>query len=107
MTEPLFTAFLTVFDTLIGLYIWVVIVAVAVSWLIAFGVINTRSNDLARQFVNILDRLTDPVFRRIRKIVPPIAGLDLSPLILILALEVIKILVDGYVYKLYAWSVGA
>ena len=104
MTAPLLDAFLTVFTTLINLYIWVVIAAVAVSWLIAFGILNTRNNDLARQLVNILDRLTDPVFRRVRKIIPPIAGLDLSPMIVVLILVVIRILVVGYVSKLYVWA---
>ena len=74
---------------IIDLYVWVVIAAVVVSWLIAFGVINLH-NQLARQFVHILEVLTEPLLRRIRRIVPPIGGLDLSPLILILALYFIR-----------------
>jgi len=73
----------------IDIYVWVVIAAVVVSWLIAFGVINLH-NQLARQIVQTLELLTEPLLRRIRKIVPPIGGLDLSPLILILGLYFIR-----------------
>lgn len=74
---------------IIDIYVWVVIAAVIVSWLIAFGVINLH-NQLARQIVHILEVLTEPLLRRIRRIVPPIGGLDLSPLILILGLYFIR-----------------
>lgn len=74
---------------IIDIYVWVVIAAVVVSWLIAFGVINLY-NQTARQIVHILEVLTEPFLRRIRRIVPPIGGLDLSPLILILILYFIR-----------------
>ena len=74
---------------LLNLYWWVVIIAVIVSWLIAFNVINTYNN-FVRSLLRALAALTEPVFRRIRKVVPPIGGLDLSPLILILALYFIR-----------------
>jgi YggT family protein len=74
---------------IIDIYVWVVIAAVVVSWLIAFGVINLY-NQTARQIVHILEVLTEPLLRRIRRIVPPIGGLDLSPLILILLLYFIR-----------------
>lgn len=73
----------------IDLYVWVVIAAVVVSWLIAFGVINLYNN-FARQVVHILESLTEPLLRRIRRIVPPIGGLDISPLILILLLYFVR-----------------
>jgi YggT family protein len=74
---------------IIDIYVWVVIAAVVVSWLIAFGVINLY-NQTARQIVHILEVLTEPLLRRIRRIVPPIGGLDLSPLILILLLYFVR-----------------
>jgi YggT family protein len=74
---------------IIDIYVWVVIAAVVVSWLIAFGVINLY-NQTARQIVHILEVLTEPFLRRIRRIVPPIGGLDLSPLILILLLYFVR-----------------
>ncbi len=66
----------------LNLYWWVVIAAVIVSWLTAFNVINV-SNNLVRSLLRILFALTEPVFRKIRKVIPPIAGLDLSPLIVL------------------------
>lgn len=71
------------------LYIYVVVAAVIVSWLIAFGVINMR-NDFVRGAVRVLDALTEPVFRQIRRVIPPIGGLDLSPLVVVLVLSAIN-----------------
>ena len=64
----------------LNLYWWVVIIAVIVSWLIAFNVINTYNN-FVRSALHILSALTEPVFRRVRKFLPPMGGLDLSPII--------------------------
>ncbi len=62
------------------IYKWIVIAAVIVSWLTAFNVINVHNN-LVRTLLRILMALTEPVFRIIRKVIPPISGLDLSPII--------------------------
>ncbi|HSZ73587.1 MAG TPA: YggT family protein [Rhizomicrobium sp.] len=77
---------------LIDVYVWVVIVAVVASWLIAFGVVNLH-NQFVRRVVQIIDALTEPVFRQVRRIVPPIGGLDLSPLIVIFGLYFIRYLI--------------
>jgi YggT family protein len=69
-----------------------------VSWLVAFGVLNTY-NQFARSLIRALDALTEPVFRQIRRIIPPLGGLDLSPLIVIIALQALKMLVNGYAYQ--------
>jgi YggT family protein len=70
---------------LLDLYWWVVVIAVVVSWLVAFGVLNTY-NQFARAIVRALAALTEPVFRQIRRVIPPIGGLDLSPLIVLIAI---------------------
>src|SRR5438874_4295142 len=70
---------------LLDLYWWVVIIAVVVSWLIVFNVINTR-NDFVRGLLRGLEALTEPVFRRIRAVLPPMGGLDLSPLVVLVAI---------------------
>ena len=67
----------------LNLYWWVVVAAVIVSWLIAFNVINTHNN-LVRSLLRVLYTLTEPVFRQIRRVIPSIAGLDLSPLIVLI-----------------------
>jgi YggT family protein len=65
---------------LLEIYKWIVIAAVIVSWLIVFNVINTY-NGFVRSLLHMLSALTEPVFRRIRKFLPPMGGLDLSPII--------------------------
>ena len=80
---------LGIIDQIIGLYIYVVFAAVIASWLIAFNVINVR-NEFVRSIVRFIDALTDPVFRLIRRVVPPISGLDLSPLVVLVVLWAIQ-----------------
>ena len=65
------------------IYKWIVLAAVIVSRLTAFNVINAHNN-FVRTLLRILLALTEPVFRQIRRIVPPISGLDLSPIIVFL-----------------------
>ena len=62
------------------IYKWIVIAAVIVSWLTAFNVIN-QHNQFVRTLLRILIALTEPVFRPIRKVIPAVGGLDLSPII--------------------------
>jgi YggT family protein len=81
-------------DGLIWFYSIVVIAAVIVSWLVAFGVLDLR-NRWARQFVQVLDAVTEPVFRRVRRIVPALGGLDLSPIIVLIGLELMRIALES------------
>lgn len=68
---------------------WIIIVQAILSWLIAFNVINTH-NDFVRQIWGTLDRMTEPMYRPIRKILPDFGGLDLSPLVVLVALAIIE-----------------
>ncbi|HEY5346902.1 MAG TPA: YggT family protein [Rhizomicrobium sp.] len=77
---------------LLDIYSWVVIVAVVVSWLIAFNVINLH-NQIVRQIVRVVDVLTEPVFRQVRRIVPSIGGLDFSPIIVLFAIWFLEYLI--------------
>ncbi|HEY6578210.1 MAG TPA: YggT family protein [Rhizomicrobium sp.] len=97
MLAPLVVTLLWLFNTLVELYIIIIIAAVVVSWLVAFGVLNTY-NPFARSVVRMLDALTEPVFRQVRRIIPPLGGLDLSPLIVLIALQALRMLVNGYAY---------
>ena len=67
------------------IYKWIVIAAVIVSWLTAFNVINVH-NDLVRAILRSLLALTEPVFRQIRRVIPPVGGFDLSPIIVFIAI---------------------
>ncbi len=80
---------------LISLYTWIIVIAVVVSWLVAFGVINVH-NHIARSIVQGLAAITEPVFRQVRRIIPSIGGLDLSPLIVLIALQFLSYLITYY-----------
>jgi YggT family protein len=69
----------------ISLYIWVIIIGAILSWLIAFDVVNRR-NRAVFTIADSLYRLTEPALRPIRKVLPDLGGLDISPVILILGL---------------------
>lgn len=66
---------------------WIIVVQAILSWLIAFNVINTH-NDFVRQVWQSLEKMTDPIYRPIRKILPDFGGLDLSPLVVLVGLAV-------------------
>jgi YggT family protein len=68
---------------LLELYKWVIIATVIVSWLIAFNVINIHNN-FVRSMVRVLNALTEPVLAPIRRMIPPVGGLDLSPIVVFL-----------------------
>jgi YggT family protein len=89
-----------VIDQVINLYIWVIIAAVIASWLIAFGVVNVR-NEAVRFILQALNALTEPVFRQVRRIIPPIGGLDLSPLVVLIALSAIQYFIDRAFVNMY------
>jgi YggT family protein len=72
-------------DTVLELYIWVIIASVVLSWLVAFNVINTR-NAFVYQIGDFLHRVTEPALRPIRNMMPNLGGIDISPMILILLL---------------------
>lgn len=65
---------------ILEIYKWVVVAAVIVSWLTAFNVINSHNN-FVRTVLRILLALTEPVFRPIRRVLPAVGGLDLSPIV--------------------------
>jgi YggT family protein len=75
--------------TVIDIYMWVVIVGVVLSWLVHFRVVNT-ANRFVFMVGDFIYRITEPVLRPIRNILPNLGGIDLSPVVLILALFFVK-----------------
>jgi YggT family protein len=77
---------------ILDIYWWVLIIAVVCSWLVSFGVIN-RYNHIARTVLAILFSLTEPVLRPIRRVIPPIGGLDFSPIVALLGVSALQYLI--------------
>ena len=91
-------AVITLIDAILQIYTWIVIIYVIMTWLVQFNVMNMR-NQFVAMIGNVLHRLTEPVLRPIRKIMPNLGGLDISPVVLLLLLFFIRnlIVVDvGY-----------
>ena len=79
---------------IIQIYIAIIVIQVAVTWLIAFDVINPN-NEQAQNLMGALRKATDPVYKPIKKYVPPIGGIDITPIIVIILLMVLEhILID-------------
>ena len=90
----MFYALFGIVDMILQILVWIIIVQVILSWLVAFNVINTSSN-FVRTVLDALDRLTTPLYRPIRKIMPDFGGIDFSPIVLILAIQILRRLNQG------------
>jgi len=84
-------------DKVIDIYTWIVIASAIMSWLVAFGVVNVRNNFI-RMMVDFLYRITEPALRPIRRIMPNLGGVDISPVILLLGLFFLRSLLWEYVW---------
>lgn len=80
----------------IQLYIWIVIIGAVLSWLIAFNVINTQ-NRFVYTVVDIIYRVTEPALAPLRRILPDLGGIDISPVVLLLLLY----FVQNLIWELY------
>lgn len=82
-------------DMVLNLYMWLLIASAILSWLVAFNVINTR-NRFVYAVGDFLYRITEPVLRPIRRVLPNFGGIDLSPVVLILLLIFVRNLLWEY-----------
>jgi len=84
-------------DSVISIYLWIIIINAILSWLVAFNILNTQN----RFVFSVLDttyKLTDPVLNKIRRFIPMFGSIDISPIILILALMFLR----NLVFELFA-----
>jgi YggT family protein len=79
-------------DYLLWILLWIIIIQAILSWLIAFNVINTH-NDFVRQLLYALNRMTEPLYRPIRRIMPDFGMLDFSPLVVLLVIQILRSIV--------------
>ena len=79
-------------DSIITIYLWIIIINAILSWLVAFNILNTQN----RFVFSVLDttyKLTDPVLNKIRRFIPTFGSIDISPIILILILMFLRNLI--------------
>jgi len=79
------------------IFIWLLIAAAVLSWLVAFNVVNTR-NQVVAMLLDFLYRLTEPLLRPIRLMLPNLGGIDVSPVILILLILLLENVIIRYIY---------
>ncbi len=91
--------FLWLLLTILDIYFWFLIVNVILSWLVAFNVVN-RSNRFVATLGEFLYRITDPVLAPLRRVLPNLGGIDISPLIVIIAIQFLQQLLIRY------WPLG-
>ena len=89
-------AVLDIVIIVLDLYVWLLIASAILSWLIAFNVVNTRNQFIA-VVSEFLYRITEPVLRPIRSVVPTFGGLDISPIIVILLIMLIQKVIAYYI----------
>lgn len=89
--------FIDLFAALLGLYGWAVLLEIILHWLIYFNVVN-RFNPFVARLSEILYRLTYPVLSRIRRVIPPFSGIDLSPIFLFLLIRFLINVLYTYFY---------
>ena len=89
-------AILDIVLIVLDLYVWLLIAAAILSWLIAFNVVNTR-NQFVASVAEFLYRITEPVLAPIRRMLPSLGGLDLSPIVLILIIMFLQKVIAYYI----------
>ena len=84
-------------DSIITIYLWIIIINALLSWLVAFKILNTQ-NRFVYSVLEVTYKLTDPALNRIRKFLPTFGSIDISPIILILALMFLR----NIVFEIFA-----
>ncbi len=97
MGNPFLWLILTVLD----IYFWIVIAWVVASWLIAFNIINPH-NPVVNQILYALSRLVEPALRPIRRFLPDLGGIDISPMVLLIGIIFLQQLIVWGWFRLFA-----
>ncbi|HTV33239.1 MAG TPA: YggT family protein [Methylocella sp.] len=90
-------ALLEVVLLVLQLYVYVIIAAAILSWLVAFNVVN-RYNEVVRSVWNFVTAVTEPLLNPIRNVIPSFGGIDISPVILLLGIFFIQRIIEEYIY---------
>jgi YggT family protein len=93
-------ALVDIADLLLSIVTWIIIIQVVLSWLFAFNVLNTSSSGV-RTLAVAIDRVTAPLYRPVRRLLPDFGGIDFSPLVILILIQVVKKLLAGVVMQYY------
>jgi YggT family protein len=91
-------ALLSTLSLILNLVWWVFLIMIIMSWLISFNVINTRNQFVATVW-RILNQITEPILKPIRRIIPPVGGLDLSPIVVFVIIFFLQQLIANYAFQ--------
>ena len=92
-------ALIILVDQIVNLYIWTMLAYIIITWLIAFRIINPWQ-PIVRMAMDFLGRIHEPLMGRVRRFLPDLGGIDLSPILLLLAVQFLRNLVIGFLAKL-------
>ena len=93
-------ALVDIADLLLSVLTWIIIIQVILIWLLAFNVLNVSSGGV-RAFVLALDRITAPLYRPVRRMLPDFGGIDFSPLVIPILIQVVRKLLAGVATSYY------
>ena len=79
---------------ILDVYLWLIILTVVVSWLVAFDVLNTRNKWIFKGCA-LLNAATDPVVRQVRRFIPPLGGVDITPMVIIFGIYILQAMLLG------------
>lgn len=94
-------ALFDILQMLLSILTWIIIGQVILSWLLAFRVINPASEGV-RRFILALERLTEPLYRPIRRLLPDFGGIDFSPMVVLILIAILRRLLSGVAIDLVA-----
>jgi YggT family protein len=83
---------------LLDIYMWIIIIHVAIGWLVVFDVINVKSGK-AQSLIDLLNRATEPVYKPIRQVIKPIGGIDISPIVVILGIFLLQMIIASLFFR--------
>jgi len=92
-------------DTLLGLLVWAIIISAVLSWLVAFDVINLR-NRIVYSVAHFLDAVTRPVLRPFQRIIPPLGGVDITPILALLVIQGVRMYILPMIFTPIRAAIG-
>lgn len=94
-----------IIDALLGLLVWAIIISAILSWLVAFDVINLR-NRIVYSIARFLDAVTRPILRPFQRLIPPLGGVDITPILALLVIQGLRIYILPMVFRPLQAAIG-